>query len=419
MVARNRVYRRLAAAVMVIGLLFSLAACAEPQETEKPAYKGEISLWIAPGLASHPAGGHPSQEWFDERVKAYQQANKSISVQPKVFRTPQELEAALTAAADAGAPAPDLAFGRFLPALAPRLANVEPELGKAKDDYLPGALRAFRHGETLHGVPALMEVQVLALNEKAFADAGVALPADGRWTDADFEASLNKLSGPGRFGLGFYHLPGYHQWYPLASGVFTQDGVIADGAQAGLERLNRFRQENLLHPDTGKVKAEEIWQRFARGEIAVMPVGAWAIPLLRSEPYNVKLAVAGFPGDLTVGYTYGFSVFRQQDPLKVKAAVDLAQFLAAPDQQVRLARETGLMPARKSAPNPFEQDPPLTRAFALRATQQPLPAGPAWEKAEAPVSQQLLYALLGGRKPQAALEEIRKLLPSASTSGAR
>jgi len=408
LVGKKRLYRLLLVAVLAV----ALAACSKPQDPPQPKFEGTLTLWAATGLAGYP-GNKPAAQWFTERTHAYSAANPKVRVQTQYF-SPAELEKAVTALKP-GSPGPDMLFGRYLPAVSDRWANVQPVVGEAAlKDYLPNALEAFRKGEELLGLPVLIELQVLALNEKAFADAGAALPAGGRWSYDEFENSLRRLSGPARSALGFYFLPTYHEWWPFADGMLTPSGALAQGAEAGLQRLARYRQEGWLHPDTAKLGAEETWKLFTgtSSSIAIMPVGTWALPILRDKPH--KLSVAAFPGGITTGYTYGFTFYRQTDAAKLATAVDLAQFMAAPDQQVRLARETGLMPARKSAENPFREDPLMTRAFELAATQRALPAGAAFDQAELQAAQELRFALLGVKPPKAALDLFASSLQSAT-----
>jgi len=403
--------------VLAIGLLLAIllagAGCARPQDPPepepKPSYKGTLNLWAAPGLAGSLVP-QPDDAFFAEQARAFEAKHSDIKVNVRLFDSPRALEDALIT----GAETPDVAFARFLPQAAPRLANVEPILGEAAvGEYLPGALDAFRSPGQLLGVPALLELQVLALNEPLFRSAGVALPENGKWTREEMENNLRKLFGTGTYGLGFYQLSGYHEWWPFADGLLTPEGGIAPGAEAGFARLAQYRKEGVLHPDTAKLTAEQTWELFARGGFAVMPVSTWALPLLQGPDYNMTLSVAAFPGDVTVGYTYGFMLFRQPEELRLQAAAALARFLGSAENQVRLAALTGLMPALKGAPNPFAGDPALTRAFGFAATQRSLPAGPAWEKAELAAGREITLALVGGREPKAAAEAIRNLFQSA------
>lgn len=401
--------------IMLLLLVLGAAGCARPPEAEKkeeppkPAFKGALTLWAAPGLTGTPITAKPDGVFFDEQSKAFSAKHPDITVDVRHFATPQELEEALRTSTDL----PDVAFGRYVPELAPRLASLSPLLSDSTAEYHPNALAAFRSGDKQTGLPALLDLQVLALNEQRFAAAGVPLPTDGRWTRSDMENSLRSLSKNGTFGLGFYQVPGYHEWWPFVDGLLMPDGTLAGGAEEGFARLQQYRKDGILHPDTAKLTAEETWARFARGEFAVMPVSAWAIPLLRGSDYQMKLSVAGFPGDITVGYTYGYMLNQQADELKLQAAFALARFLGSAENQSRLARETGAMPALKTAANPFPNDPALSRAFQLAGTQRALPAGPAWEQAELTAARTLTFALLGAREPKAALEEIRPTMQKA------
>lgn len=398
-------------------LAVALVGCAKPPEPEKPSYKGNLTVWAAPGVAGLPLS-KPEGFWFEERAKAFTAAHSDVQVTVRLFGSPAELEKALLA----GGERPDLAFGRFLPELAPHLGDVSEVIGpKGSEAYHPGSVAAFSRGGKFQGLPVVLELPVLAMNEQAFAEAGLPLPEGGKWDYAGFENSLRVLSAKGRYGLGFFHLPGYHEWWPLASGIIGQDGKTAPGAEEGLLRLARYRLEGWLYPDTGKLPAHDTWAAFAAkpAKFAVLPVSSWALPTLRSAPYNAAFTVAGFPGGVSTGYSYGFLPFSQQDPLKYQAAVGLAQFMAAPDQQVRLARETGLMPALSAAANPFEGDPHLSRAFQFAATFRPLPAGPVWDKAEPAVSRELLYGVLGAREPRTVLGGVEKAMTEAASPASK
>lgn len=414
-------FRRGGLFALALLLVVSLIGCSKGENRPPVTFKGELTLWAAPGLAGVPSV-KPGADWFQEQIKAYESAHSGITVRLELFSTPAELEQALVAPDRKGRSAPDLVFGRFLPEVATGLADLDAIVSsQVKADYLPNALDSFRSGGKLRGLPALVEVQVLALNETAFAEAGVSLPDGGKWDWAEFERALAGLSNKSRSGLGYYQLPGYHEWWPLADGVLTADGTVDPGLESGLDRLLRYRRAGWLHADTGKVSATEIWSLFAKkpAAIAMLPVGTWAVPLLRQEPYSVKLSVAGFPGGRTTGYSYGVSVLGSKDSARLNAAADFAAVLTSLENQAELARLTGLLPTRKSAGNPFGGDQALSRAYELASTQRPLPAGPRWDQAEVAIVRELNYATLGAKSSAAVLEQIRKEAESASAPAAR
>ncbi|MFZ5826968.1 MAG: ABC transporter substrate-binding protein [Bacillota bacterium] len=394
-------------------LLLLLAACSKESEPEvPPPWQGSLTLWAGSDLAGHP--GKLEAGWLEERVRAFEGAHKGVTVQVRLFATGEEMEQALLGGAE---PKPDLYLGRPLPALGDRLAALAPKPDVLSDHH-EGALAAFRRGEAIYGLPVLLDLQVLAINDRAFAARSVPLPPEGGWSESEFYDRLAKISGDSIFGLGFSHAPGYHQWWPLIGGLFTADGAIAPEAEAALSRLAHWRKSGILYPDIARLSTAELYRLFAAEQprVAVMPVPAWTIPLLRGEPYKAAFTVAGFPGGANVGQAYGFVALSSDDPKRLSTVVDLMTFVAAPDQQVRLARKTGLMPARKSAPNPFDGDSQMTKAFQLAGSFRPLPAGPAFEAAQPAIAQELLLALYGSRAPGEALQEAKKLLEMATTS---
>lgn len=388
-------------------LLTVVSGCARPPEAEKepeePKFQGELSLWIAGGLTGFP--GRLEDGWASERARAFEALHPGITVSLRQFDTGEELEAALLTSS---AQLPDLVFGRPMPGFGDRLATLDPLLTpEVTGDLLPGALAAFQSGGKSFGLPVLVEAPVLALNGAAFGQAGLALPAEGRWSEEEFAQALGKLSGTGLLALGFSVTPEYHEWWPLADGLLTADQKAAPGAQSGLRRLAEWRQSGLLAPDLAMLSQAEAYQRFAAGRMAILPVSLPMLPLLRAD--KVDLSVAAFPGGKTAGYVYGFTFGKQADTTKLKSALALAEFIGAPDQQVRQARATGLLPVRKSAGNPFDGDPLLTRAWQVTTAVQPLPSGPVWDQAQEPIARELLLTLTGNKEPAAALTAIEQM----------
>ncbi|MFZ5816841.1 MAG: extracellular solute-binding protein [Bacillota bacterium] len=387
-------------------LILLLAGCTKSKEPEKPPFEGRITLWTSLELAGHPA--RLEEGWLEERSRAFSDQRKGITVEIRHFPTGEELERALLESSER----PDLALGRALPLPADRLAALplKPEL---VSDHPEAALIPYRRGQALAGLPLLLDLQVLALNEPLFAARGIPLPGES-WGDPEVADILSKITGNEVFAIGFSVAPGYHQWWPLTGSLFDWHGV-APGGQAGLDRLAGWRRA-YLHPDLATLTAEESYRLFAEGKIAMLPVSTWAIPLLREEPFRASFRVAPFPGRQNLGYAYGIVALEgAQSEEKRAAMADLVSFLAAADQQVRLARKTGLMPARTSAPNPFEGDGAMSRAFQLRGDFKPLPAGPAWDAAQPAIAHELLLALYGGKRPQEVLAAVKTHLNVATT----
>ncbi len=417
----GRLWRGVNAAILLTAFFIALGGCTKPATTaiKAPQFRGTLTVMVSAGLAGYPGPAQPDVVWFQDQSRAYEAGHPGVKVELRVMPSPAELESAARTAGVGDTP--DLLFGRSLADLGPRLADLTTVLDQtALQEYLPGALEGFRDGAAQRGLPMLLDTQVLALNEAAFKAAGVTLPNEGRWSQAEFADRLKKLSGAGHFGLSFYNLPGYHEWWPLLGAPIGSGPTVDNVSVEGLQRLAQFGADGWLHPDTGKLTAEATWSLFAANPpaFAVLPVGTWAIPLLRNPPFGVNVTIAGFPGETTLGYSYGVSVFAKQDADRVKAAANLAQFLTGPSNQIQLARLTGLMPAGARTNNPWDGDPAMTRAFQVRTGHRTLRTGPGWEDAAPAVARDLLYGLLGVRTPveslQDAVAHITKATPPAS-----
>lgn len=395
---------------ILLALALALAGCSRSGQPETPRFQGTLTVLYAPGLAGQPFRG-PDATWLQDAARAYEEAHPGIRVQLVAKSSATEVEELLRS----GGVQADLIFGRYLPEAASRLAEVGALVPKdSLAANLPGAVSAFQG----RGLPMLVDAQVLALNVKTFQSAGVALPKEGRWTLAEFEDHLKGLSTSNHSALGFFCLPGYHEWWPFAGGVVQADLTVAPDLQAGLARLQEYRSRGWLHPDTAKVGPEAMWGLFASGSgPAVLPVSTWALPLLKAPPYQVDLAVAGFPDGLTTGYVYGMMISAQTDSARARAAADLALALASPANQARLARETGLLPASTKAPNPFAGDSLMAPVPGLVTKVLPLPTAAAWGQAEPQLARGLVLALVGGETPAAATANIKAILTKATAPG--
>lgn len=423
--------KRLVSLVAILLLLSLVAGCAKltigrkPAEVDQPdsvpPQPVELVIWASDDLAGYPVR-LPLLQWVQEQTTAFHEQHPSVTIRVEPFESPAQMEEALRALPGGEGPTPDLAFSRYLPGLAPQLADLRALVpAESLDAFWPAALQGLGSESGLHGLPMLLEIHLLALNRQAFQAAGVPMPQHGRWSLAEFEASLQRLSGPGRHGVGFAILPGFADWYGLAGGLFDPSGLPVADAVQGLERLLRYRTEGWLHPETGKVSPEQIWQLFRQepAQIAVLPVSTWALPLLTEEHPGLALDLALFPGDFTLGQHYALLLFRHESPARQKRAAELLLFLSQPHQQVHLARETGLMPARRNAANPFAGDPLLTVAYQLAGASRPLPAGPGWEQAAGPVARELRLAVVGGRSPRESVAAIMRHLTTAATPASR
>lgn len=406
-------HRYLAALLTAAALVTSLAGCSRPE-----SFQGTLVLWEPPRW---PVAGDTSR-WTRDRAAAFERAHRGIKVEVQSY--PQaDLEAALDEAWKAGQ-GPDLALAPFRPDWAAdgRLQALDAMLpADVQEDLIPATLDAARLNGTLYGLPAGAEPSLLVLNLDVFAARGVTPPADGRWTLEEFEKTLRALAGKAGdrqvYGLGYYVLPGFHEFWPLwTAGEPLLDPVTGslqpnrEPIRQAIARLGAWtRKPGLLWPGSARRGPEDLWQAFAGPEssVAMAPWGPWSLPLLRQGKFQSRVAVAHFPAvegrAATTGVVHTYLLRAQPDALKAQAALDLALFLTDPAAQKEQARNTGILPVRASAGNPFLEDAALTQALALVPEMVPLPADKARVRAMDRLQQQVQYALLGALSPEQAV----------------
>ncbi|MHB9146464.1 MAG: extracellular solute-binding protein [Symbiobacteriia bacterium] len=405
--------------LIALTILASLAGCSRPQ-----SFRGTIVLW-APD--TQPTNGGPAgYQSIRDRLQAFETAHPGVNV-TLVGKAEADIEGPLDQAWLSGQ-GPDVAYAPFNPAwaLAGRLQNLDGLMpADTANDFLPNTLDAARLGGHLYGVPSGAEPVLLILNLDVFDRRHASPPADGRWTVAEFDATLHRIAAPAAgtepatYGLGYYVLPGFYEFWPLwAAGPGLTDsgtGALTPSSPERIDQLTRLaagtQAPGLLWPGSARKDPQELWQSFIGPEatVAMAPWTPWPLPLLTTGKYQTRYAVAHFPTaaagsqPATTGIVHTYLLRRQDDPLKAKAALDLALFLTSADAQREQALHSGILPVRGSAGNPFPNDPNLTRAVSMVAEMQPLPFDRQRRQAMDQLQQRVQYAALGALTPAAAL----------------
>lgn len=420
----RRVARPAAVALILAALV--LGAC-QPRPVT-------ITVWDGPRWADESGDEYG---WIREQIALFSADHPDVNVVLVEKPWAQLAELAMVAAR-AGRP-PDLApldlSAEGLPLEFARegfLEPLDPAEVDAGEDIFPGALAAYTVDGRLYGVPVGQDVQVLLLNRRLFAEAGVPLPAGGRWTWEAFRDAARRLTMdrnadalPDTYGFGAFLLEGYYEWWPFlyADGArpLTEDGRRCDLASpegvSALERLVALvREDRAAHPDTGSSRIDSLFQAFAfkpEQTVAISPWGTWAISVIRSrEAFAMDLEVAEYPigatgRPVTVGRVSGWVAFRQEDARKRALVVELLRRLSGRDATYTTAVQFGTMPVRRSvlARGPFAGDPARARAAAQVAFAEVPPRIRDWPRMQTYVVAAVRKALAGELPPADALAE--------------
>lgn len=407
--------------VLALWTAFLISGCT-PKPPEK-VYRGPLTLWTD--------GDDEEAARIREKAREFEAANPGLSVEV-VRKSAQELKDGLEAAVSGGGKPPDLAPVPLEPCYAAAGA-IEPLDGylrqEEREDYYPGALEGYTLGGKLYGIPSGMDFPFLVLNLELFREAGAVPPSNGRWTYEEFAETARRLTldrnrdgKPEVYGLGFYLAAGFYEFWPF---LYGDGGRLFEGEPpryaldgpagvSGLKKLAGLKSASAVWPGSGREPPQAVWAAFAGPgrEFAVFPAGTWAIPLLEGDQWKTDFSVAEFPSgqdgkSATVARVTGYTVFRQAEPEKARMAIRLARALTSPEEQRTAARRKGVMPASRSAGNPFPDDPHLTRVWRMTPSAVALPPGQAVIEAMDRVQRQVELALLGAKTPEAALAGAR------------
>ncbi len=260
------------------------------------------------------------------------------------------------------------------------------------------------------GVPWYVDTRVLFYRQDLLAAAGH--PGPPRTWDAA-EAAMAAVIDRGRPGAHAILLP-LTEWQPLVLLAFAEGAtLLADGDCRGAFRSPAFRAALVryvgmfrrgLAPLGGAATAANVYQDFARGDVAFVITGPWnlgefarRLPAALADRWTTAPMPAADgppPGPSLAG---GGSLVLVHGTPHADAAWQLIEFLSEPAQQVRLHALTGDLPARRAAwRDPTIAGEPRVAAFRtqlenVRAT----PKIPEWERIAAKIAQYAEAAIRG------------------------
>ncbi len=332
--------------------------------------------------------------WMTNKIKEFEQQNPGVKVELTKLTWARGQEKLKIAAL--GGNYPDVAPGT-VPLLFVKENLIAPidEYLSAEDraDYFPAALDSFRVKDKIYGWPWYMGGQLLYVNNDLFASAGAALPAEGRWSTDEFQASMQKIknyldkkaeAGDNRTSLtdqGYYPLGLYYQKNETANFPFlmahggrfiSKDGKFT-GSQPemreGFAWLAGLKAAGIIPADSGGRTSNDIWTAFGREHrLGAAAFGLWGIKAL-TEKFPMNFSVVHYPGkDGAINPAFlaisGLYVFKSPDPERVKMAMKLARFLTSGENQKSLIHYAQF-PTRNSTGNIYQGNRHMSDALSI------------------------------------------------------
>ncbi len=302
------------------------------------------------------------------------------------------------------------------------------------DELFPAARHAFTHEGRLYGLPSSMSLVLLLLNLDIFRERGVEPPVDGRWTFEQFSEACRRLTfsrstdGAKVYGFSAYIQKGYYELWPFLYmhgarplsrdlSVYTFDSAEAVAALQSLVDLKHTLR--VTSPEMGTSDHGGIWHAFASPQertIAITAWPDWAIRLATEDPrYAMQnIQVAAYPTGkasepVTIGSVHGWSLLKQTDAAKRKAAVEFMMALSSSSEQEHFATVHGVLPASRLVARTAQfRHPELGRAAELLEYVELLPVHREWASIESSINMHVQMALLGEKSAHDALRDARR-----------
>jgi multiple sugar transport system substrate-binding protein len=363
-------------------------------------------------------------EVVEELVRDFERENPEIRVQVQQIPWSAAHEKLLTAFV--GRSTPDLAvLGNTWVAEFAALDALEPLVpsrpGSGDPDassYFPGIWDTNVIDGVAYGIPWYVDTRVLFYRRDVLARAGYdAVPATwGGWRAA-MEATKKTL-GPNHFAI----LLPVNEWPPpVILGLQAGSPLLAENSTRGAFSEPAFRRafafyvelfRSGLAPPLANNEISNLYQEFARGYFTMYITGPWNLgEFARRLPPGLKdaWATAPLPGpDAStpgVSLAGGASLVRFRASRHKEAAWRLLSFLSRPAEQVRFARLTGDLPARREAweDAAFLADPNVAAFREQLERVVATPKIPEWELIATRLQERTEQAVRGALPPDSAL----------------
>jgi multiple sugar transport system substrate-binding protein len=375
--------RTIACAVGLAAGLVALAGCGGEE-----AGTAELRFW---------AMGREG-EVVAELVSEFEAENPDIRVRVQQIPWTAAHEKLLTAFVGEATPDVSQLGNTWVPefealgALAPLDAWLDRPGSPAAEDFFPGILATNELDGRVYGVPWYVDTRVLFYRTDLLAEAGYDAVPD-TWEGLR-EAMLRMKADmePGQHPL---FMPTNEWPPPVILGVQAGSSLLDEAGRRGMFAEDAFRRgfdfyvslyRDSLAAVVSSTEVSNLFQEFARGNIALYITGPWNIgEFSRRLPEDVQddwgtapLPGFGGPGASIAG---GSSLVMFRGTEHPEAAWRLMAFLSRPEQQVRFYELTGDLPSNRSAWDaPALADNPYTDAFRTQLERVvPMPKVPEWE----------------------------------------
>ncbi|MGV1004179.1 MAG: extracellular solute-binding protein [Candidatus Nanopelagicales bacterium] len=276
------------------------------------------------------------------------------------------------------------------------------------DDFYPGLVSAFSQGGMFYCAPKDFSTLQLVINTKLWADAGLTA-SDVPKTWDDLEAVAKKLTKGRRVGLAFSPEIARLGVFLAQNGggLVSEDGATATANSA--ENVAALAFVKKMMSDGVAAYSSALgsgWggEAFGKQQAAMVIEGNWITGAMANDYKGLEFKIVELPAGTqqgTLQFTTCWGISSDGD--NKGAALDLVKFLTTTDQQLKFAKDFGVMPSVQSAAEGYKTQFPEMEAFLNGAAYaQNLPAMQGAAEVLRDLNSQLEQ--LANKDPQAILD---------------
>lgn len=357
---RNFSVRMIMVIMSLLLVLTGFAGCSKKTENkpedkgqDKPITKQKLTMW------SHWADETNKKEFIAEAVKRFKDKNSNFEVEVVYYQKPQ-LITALTTAFQSGT-APDIFY------LEPAITGGFPpyvdsgfmyDLSKYIDQYIdPSAMAFAKKGDMTYLLPLEAYMPMLYFNKDILKNAGIEIPADGKFEMNEFKNVVEKIKKAGftPFSAGtmdrnwagsilleniILRMAGQEKWQGIAKGTTAWNDPDVTAAIKYVEELVKM---GAYSNGVASIKLGESHGLFFGGKYGMFPMktffgGRAFVPVDQGgmDP-NFPLGIMDFPtvkdgkvnniSYLQIGGSFGVNAASKN----AEKAAELLAGMAAPD----------------------------------------------------------------------------------------
>jgi multiple sugar transport system substrate-binding protein len=332
-------------------------------------------------------------------------------------------------AAIAGGKPPDISYlyGSWAPNIAtnPQLVPlnkfIDADPSFNWNDFFPAERKVATVGNSIIGIPALVDNLALVYNKTLFKQAGIPLPTPS-WTWSDFENAAIKLTNAAKkqFGWAYVNDASEDTVWRFWAMLWQAGGSIlsADGKQAGfnsaagvkaLTLLEQLTAHHSIYLDNG---SDNYLSVFNNGHIGMLWTGPWDLAQIVQSKVDYGVTILpGADNHQTISGPDNWVMFNNGSA-REHAAWTFLKWLTSPAIDLQWVTLTGDLPVRASVSTlpgykKFVAKYPGIGVWAsnLNNATQARPQSTKYPKVSTVIGQAVQSVLLGKAAPQAALSQ--------------